>query len=237
MDLIGSTGSKGNGIEGSSNSGNYFDLSDTDLVPNPGSKVQSFKFDKLIDIQLDYIQFQFRCVTGFVPIEPVGLLKNISKQYLVKPYVRPDSPAYKLIQDVSKNTKSLKRRYGKNTRGVEKNLQFLFTEIELSNPFWKSSQGKKTILILEKELQAVSELSNDGVDRVFAFNIEKLEFTSNGDVSLNSSAARKLSKKLTKDKEKSCLWKNICIRKVLYIDALVWIPFKCANQKVSIQQK
>ncbi|KAG7831680.1 hypothetical protein KL920_000015 [Ogataea angusta] len=151
-----------------------------------------FVFDKTVETHLDYYKLNFRAVSGFVPIEAAGLLKDCSQQYLVKPHIHKDSPAYALIQDLTK---------GKNK------LQFLFTEIDLSNPFWRSSQGKKLIFSLEKELQAVTNLRHDNIDRVYAFNIEKFEMTSSGDVSLQNSAAKKVSKKVSMDEERFDVWK------------------------------
>lgn len=167
-----------------------------------------FVFDKPIEVQLSWINFQFKTITGFVPIEPNGLLKGISKQYLVKPYINKDSSNYTKFSELllEGNQFNINRKYGKNKKGFEKNLQFLLTEIELNNPFWKTSQGKKSILNLEKELQAICDLKQD--INVIAFHIEKKEILQNGEESLNNSAAKKISKKIKKyDNDKLCVWK------------------------------
>lgn len=178
------------------------------FTSDSNSDVNYFFFDKPIHVQLSWINFKFRAITGFVPIEPNGLLKEISRQFLVKPYIKEDSPTYQAISDVLNESKTFNigRKYGKNKKGYEKDLQYLLTEIELNNPFWKSSQGKKSILTLEKELQAVCDLKQDDV---IAFHIEKKEILSNGEESLHNSAAKKTSKKmnLKNETEKLCIWK------------------------------
>ena len=194
-------------------------LSEDHLIPNPDTEMKFFLFDKPIIIQLSWINFKFRAITGFVPIEPNGLLKDISKQYLVKPYIKEDTPTFQAITDVLNESKqfNIGRKYGKNKKGYEKDLQFLLTEIELNNPFWKGSQGKKSILTLEKELQAVCDLRQNDV---IAFHIEKKEILSNGEESLHNSAAKKISKKmnLKNETEKLCIWKVRILSK--YSDTL-----------------
>ncbi|QPG74822.1 hypothetical protein FOA43_002158 [Brettanomyces nanus] len=185
-------------------------INDETLIPtmdelqNGGSY---FVFDKSITVEIQHLQFSFRTVTGFVPVQPSGLLKQISKQFLVKPYVKKGSQAENVLKNLASNTGILKRRYGRNISGIEDDLQCVITVIELTNPYWNTTQGKKTMLTLEKELQAVLELKHDNVDRVLAFNIEKLEVTSKGDISLENSAARKTSKKVTAENEKLTIWK------------------------------
>lgn len=180
---------------------------DDSLVPDAQTESNYFVFDKPINIQLSWINFKFRAITGFVPIEPIGLLKDISKQYLVKPYIKENTPTFQAISDILKENNQLNigRKYGKNKKGYEKDLQFLLTEVELNNPFWKGSQGKKSILTLEKELQAVCELKQNDV---IAFHIEKKEILANGEESLNNSAAKKTTKKmfLRNETEKLCVW-------------------------------
>ncbi|ODV82703.1 hypothetical protein CANARDRAFT_30621 [[Candida] arabinofermentans NRRL YB-2248] len=184
-------------------------LDNENLLPTAEemSEDNFFTFDKPIQAQLDYLQFHFRSVTGFIPVQPIGILKDVSKQFLVKPFIRASSPAYQLIKEITDNTKKLKRKFGKNTRGIENRLQFLLTEIELNNSFWRSAQCKKLILYLERELQAVVDLKHENIDRVYAFNIEQVEMTSNGDISLSNSAAKKVTKKITKDNGKHTVWK------------------------------
>lgn len=173
------------------------------------ASVDIFEFEKEIAINIDYVNFKFRAITGFVPIEPIGVLKSVSRQYLVKPYIEPNSPFHAILREISNNkTEKIGRRFGKNKKGIEKDLQFLLTEIELDNPFWGSSQGKKMILQLERELQAVSELKHNNIDTVYNFNIEKKQVLSNGEESLNNSAAKKISKKSFKgDIAISWVWK------------------------------
>lgn len=183
---------------------------DGDLIPDhDNARLPYFTFDKHIDVQLSWVSFHFRSITGFVPIEPNGLLKEVSKQYLVRPYIKEDTPMFEQLRHLlaQGNEQKIGRKYGRNQKGFEKDLQYQLTEVELNNPFWKTSQGKKSILMLEKELQAVCDLKTNDV---IAFHIEKTEMLDNGEISLNNSAARKISKKNTitsRETEKLCIWK------------------------------
>lgn len=184
---------------------------DSDLIPDV-TKVEEnyFIFDKPITIYINSIELKFKTVIGFVPVEPIGLFKDISKQYLVTPYIRKDSLVYAKINHLineEENQNIVGRKYGKNKKGYENDLQFVLTEIELNNPFWKSTNGKKLILTLEKELQSVCDLKNDY--DLISFHIEKKEILENGEESLNNSAARKISKKhdIDNNHNKLCIWK------------------------------
>ncbi|GMM31741.1 serine/threonine-protein kinase [Martiniozyma asiatica (nom. inval.)] len=168
-----------------------------------------FVFDKPVQHTVNYVKIEFKAITGFVPVEPGGLLKEVSSQYLVKPFIPIGSKSEKDIQELHKNQLgAVGRKYGKKNTGIEKSLQFLLTEITLDNPFWKTDKGKKTILQLEKELQAVQQIKHNNVSSILTFNIEKKEILANGEESLHNSAAKKVSKKMRKsDMEKLCIWK------------------------------
>ncbi|TID29853.1 hypothetical protein CANINC_001546 [Pichia inconspicua] len=171
-------------------------------LKNEIDKTEIFSFDKPIPLHLGWYSGSFTSICGFIPVEPNGLLKEVSKQFLVKPYFSKDSPINKILESAKES--NISRKYGKNQNGFEKDLQYLLTEIELNNPFWKSSQGKKMILTLEKELQAIQDLKQNDV---ITFNIEKKEVTSSGELSLQNSAAKKVSKKMDSfEKEKLCVW-------------------------------
>ncbi|OWB58013.1 kinase activity protein [[Candida] boidinii] len=182
------------------------------LLPMKGEldKDEYFVFDKLITVTIDqavdYLRFKFCAVTGFIPIESSGVLKDVSRQFLVKPYISPSSPIHAMLHKSESSNGIIKKRFGKNGRGYEKELQYLLTEIDLNNSFWQSSEGKKRILHLEKELQAVTQLKHSNINRVYSFHIEKKNLTSTGDASLNNSAARKLTKKTEKGSDNKCSW-------------------------------
>lgn len=165
-------------------------------------RIDIFSFDKPIPLNLGWFSGSFTSICGFIPVEPNGLLKDVSKQFMVKPYFTKDSPINQILE--SAKDSHIARKYGKNQNGFEKDLQYLLTVIELNNPFWRSSQGKKMILTLEKELQAVQNLKQNDV---ITFNIEKREVTASGELSLQNSAAKKVSKKLDNfEQEKLCVW-------------------------------
>lgn len=185
-------------------------MNDASLIPSPEEMKTGtyFTFDKPVTVEIQYLQFSFRAVTGFVPVQPSGLLKKISKQYMVTPYVKSGSAAEAAVKSVSvSHAGTVTRRYGRNNSGIENELQYMLTEIELTNPIWNTSHGKKAMLTLEKELQAATELKHENIDRVLAFNIEKIERTAGGEVSLENSAARKVSKKYKHDSDILTIWK------------------------------
>ncbi|KGK35345.1 hypothetical protein JL09_g5505 [Pichia kudriavzevii] len=124
---------------------------------------------------------------------------------MVKPYIKKGTAAYEQIEKIMNDESQLGigRKYGRNKRGYEKDLQYLLTEVELNNSFWRTGQGKKWILALEKELNAVSALRQDDV---IAFHIQKKEISSNGTESLENSAAKKITKKHGPEREKYTVW-------------------------------
>lgn len=184
---------------------------DESLVPTQeelqGTGSFYYIFDKPIKVELQYAQFQFRTVTGFVPIQSSGLLKAVSKQYIVRPYVRKGSPAEKLLRSAELRRKVSNKAHGRAAHNLRKNMEYLLTEVELTNPFWNTSHGKKMMLTLEKELQAVMKLSHENIDRVYAFSIEKLQVNSEGNVIMRNSSSRKVSKKVTHTDADITIWK------------------------------
>ncbi|ODV95137.1 hypothetical protein PACTADRAFT_49886 [Pachysolen tannophilus NRRL Y-2460] len=160
------------------NQSDAIELDDSLLVPTPEQlKVADYViFDKPIPITLDnsydHLQFSFKAVTGFVPIKPTGVLKNISRQYLVKPYINPVSDLYKLIN--SRDHLKRKKKSSRFTENDDSQLQYLLTVIELDNMHWAKSQGKQTIQFLEKELEICCNLSHENISKIYAFQIEKV---------------------------------------------------------------
>lgn len=184
---------------------------DESLVPTQ-EELQSagsyyYIFDKPIRVEMQYVQFQFRTVTGFVPIQPTGLLKAISKQYIVRPYVRKGSASDKLLRSAELKRKVSNRAHGHAGHDLRKNMEYLLTEVELTNPFWNTSHGKKMMLTLEKELQAVMRLKHENIDQVYAFSIEKLQVNPEGNITMRNSSSRKVSKKIVAQDADMTIWK------------------------------
>lgn len=112
----------------------------------PHEEVERYMvFDRVIEVKKNHKTVVFKAVTGFVPIAPVGVLKEISKQFLVKPYGKDDSF----------------------------NQSFLVTEIELSNEQWQTDSGREEVRLLEKQLELVSKLRHENISPVYAFSVEK----------------------------------------------------------------
>lgn len=151
------------------------DFSDEDLIPT-GEQLQNgtyFIFDKPINVEIQYTPFSFRTVTGFVPVPSTGLLKDVSQQFLVKPYVRKGSKPEKVMKSLAFKKELMKKQFRHQRRSTKKDMEYSLTQIELTNPYWNTSKGKKDLLTLEKELQAVSKLHQENINRVLAFRIEK----------------------------------------------------------------
>lgn len=173
------------------------ELDDTFLIPPPDllNDTDYVVFDKAIPVNLgksfNSLNFSFKTVTGLIPVPPVGILKDISSQYLVKPYLSPKSHYYGTIYHNLRNHENL-------NANDEDGLLYRLTVVELNNPYWATSQGKKTLRYLEKELEACCNLSHENVTRVYGSQIEKIGKASDDSFSGSSSK---------KKPQINCIWR------------------------------
>lgn len=101
--------------------------------------------------------FKFRAVVNPKPIEISSDIFCFAKQFLVKPYIPPDSPlADTLIAS-----------------DMMQNFYLLLLEFELNNPYFNTSNGKKEISNLEKELELISKFQHDSVCRLYSYTVER----------------------------------------------------------------
>ncbi|ANZ77111.1 BA75_03673T0 [Komagataella pastoris] len=155
---------------------NTYEIEEKYLVP-PQSELNSrdfYVFDKEIMTKPNsgHVSFNFRTVTGFVAVPKVGVLKNVSRQFLVKPYVHPQSDLYK--------------HHGKKATPIYKQNEelsslLLLTEIELNNPHWNTSDGKAALHSLDRELQSSCELKHENIAKLYASQIDKIVQPSSAD--------------------------------------------------------
>lgn len=132
-----------------------------DLLP-PQEWVNSGEaivFNKTIRAKLPNNSFyRFRAVVNPKPVKLHTDLFCFADQYLVKPYIPPDSSlAEALIASE-----------------MMENFHYLLTEIQIDNSHFNTSSGKKEISNLEKELESLLKVSHDNVNKLHAYTVERV---------------------------------------------------------------
>ena len=123
------------------------------------SSGEAILFPKVMKAKLpNNTQFKFCAVVAPKQIFLQNDILSFANQYLVKPYVPSDSP----LADVLMSSEMMQ------------NFYFLLTEIHLKNPYFNTSNGKKEIANLEKELESLLKVQHDNVLRVFSFTVERM---------------------------------------------------------------
>lgn len=138
--------------------GNSAENSDHSLVPKVVSG-QLFEFDNVLwgDVPKSNSRFQFKVVQGFIRSHTHDILLEIGTQYIVKPYLPPET----------------QKRF--DDRNLD--VSYLLTVIELDDHHWLTSDGKAEIRALELELEQVMALSSLSVLKVYGFQIDQHEHT------------------------------------------------------------
>ncbi|SCV05568.1 LANO_0H10352g1_1 [Lachancea nothofagi CBS 11611] len=101
--------------------------------------------------------YKFKAVVNPKEISLSSDLLGFAKQMLVKPYIPPDSP---LANNLTSSD-------------MMDNFFYLLTEVTLDNAFFNTSNGKREISNLEKELDSLVRVKHDNVNKLFAFAIER----------------------------------------------------------------
>lgn len=135
------------------NAANY-ELLGSGLIPQNTDDRFIFENQIVGEIPGTSFKFRFQAVEGFVRHHNKDILSSIGFQYIVKPYL----------------PNSIRDRFGK--KDIE--ISYLFTEIDLTNPYWLTDSGKRDIQDLEKEFLLVTNLSNENVAKLYGFQIDKL---------------------------------------------------------------
>ncbi|KAL3231182.1 eIF-2-alpha kinase GCN2 [Nakaseomyces bracarensis] len=120
---------------------------------------EAILFPKVMKAKLpNNTQFKFRAVVAPKPIKLQNDLLSFANQYLVKPYVPPDSP----LADTLMSSEMME------------NFYFLLTEILLDNSYFNTSNGKKEISNLEKELESLLKVQHNNVSRMYMYSVERM---------------------------------------------------------------
>lgn len=116
-------------------------------------------FSKTIKAKLpNNSMFKFKAVVNPKPIKLMSDLFSFSKQFLVKPYIPPESPLADFLMSSE----------------MMENFYYLLSEIELDNSYFNTSNGKKEIANLEKELETVLRVKHDNVNRLCGYTVERM---------------------------------------------------------------
>lgn len=131
-----------------------YELVASGLIPHNTDDRFIFENQIVGEIPGTSFKFRFQAVEGFVRHHNKDILSNIAFQYIVKPYL----------------PSSVRDRFGR--KGIE--VSYLFTEIDLTNSYWLTDSGKRDIQDLERELLLVTNLNNENIAKLYAFQIDKL---------------------------------------------------------------
>lgn len=164
------------------------DSLEIDLLP-PAELVssdQAFVFPQVIKAKLpSNSHYTFRAVIQPQVVVLCDDLLSFGKQMLVKPYIPSDSPLYNVLKSSDKLD----------------SLHYLLTEVTLDNSYFNTSNGKKEIAHLEKELDSVLNVQHDNVIRLYAFTVER--------VGKSSSSFQWKIRILTEYSNSNALWNTI----------------------------
>ncbi|SCU88411.1 LAFA_0E12530g1_1 [Lachancea sp. 'fantastica'] len=120
---------------------------------------EAYIFPKIVRAKLPNNSFyNFKAVVNPKEIDLGADLLGFARQALVKPYIPPDSPLANAL----------------TSSDMMVNFFYLLTEVTLDNPYFNTSNGKREISNLEKELDSLTRVTHDNVNRLFAFAVERV---------------------------------------------------------------
>ncbi|CAR24882.1 serine/threonine-protein kinase GCN2 [Lachancea thermotolerans CBS 6340] len=119
---------------------------------------EAYVFPKMIRAKLPNNSFyKFKAVVNPQQIKLSNDLLGFSKQFLVKPYIPPESPLANTLA----------------SSDIMDNFFYLLTIVTLDNPYFNTNNGKKDISNLEKELDSLLHVRHDNINRLYAFAVER----------------------------------------------------------------
>ncbi|SCU86876.1 LAMI_0D03928g1_1 [Lachancea mirantina] len=134
--------------------------SDVDLSP-PADWIasgQAYVFPNATRAKLpNNSYYAFKAVINPTDIKTNGDLFSFACQKLVKPYIPPDSLLASTLA----------------TSDMLDNFYYLLTEVTLDNHYFNSSNGKKDISMLERDLDSLTKISHDNVCKLYAYTVER----------------------------------------------------------------
>ncbi|CEP63771.1 serine/threonine-protein kinase GCN2 LALA0_S09e02124g [Lachancea lanzarotensis] len=120
---------------------------------------EAYIFPKVVRAKLPNNSFyKFKAVVNPKEIDLGADLLGFARHALVKPYIPPDSPLANAL----------------TSSDMMVNFFYLLTEVTLDNPYFNTSNGKRDISNLEKELESLTRVTHDNVNRLFAFAVERV---------------------------------------------------------------
>lgn len=123
------------------------------------SSGEAIIFPKVIKAKLpNNSLLKFRAVVNPQPTKLLSDPLNFANQFLVKPYIAPDSPLANSLMSSE----------------MMENFYFLLTEVQLDNPYFNTSNGKKEISTLEKTLELLLKVKHDNIQRLYSYSVERL---------------------------------------------------------------
>ena len=123
------------------------------------SSGEAIIFPKVIKAKLpNNSLLKFRAVVNPQQAKLLSDPLNFTNQFLVKPYIAPDSPLANSLMSSE----------------MMENFYFLMTEVQLDNPYFNTSNGKKEIAALEKTLELILKIKHDNIQRLYAYSVERL---------------------------------------------------------------
>lgn len=116
-------------------------------------------FPKVIKAKLpNNSPFKFRAVVNPKSTKLLSDPLDFANQFLVKPYISPDSP----LADSLMSSEMME------------NFYYLLTEVQLDNPYFNTSSGKKEIANLEKSLELLLKVKHNNIQRLYAYSVERM---------------------------------------------------------------
>ncbi|SCV03361.1 LAME_0H09802g1_1 [Lachancea meyersii CBS 8951] len=120
---------------------------------------EAYIFPKVVRAKLPNNSFyKFKAVVNPKEVDLGADLLGFAQQKLVKPYIPPDSPLANTL----------------TSSDMMVNFFYLLTEITLDNTHFNTSIGKREISNLEKELDSLTRVTHDNVNKLFAFAVERV---------------------------------------------------------------
>ncbi|AMD19196.1 HBR295Wp [Eremothecium sinecaudum] len=101
--------------------------------------------------------YVFRAVVNKEPVKVTGEMLSFAKYHTVKPFIPADSPLVGILANAD----------------FMDNFHYLLIEIELRNSYFNTSNGKKDISNLEKELDSLLKVNHENVNKLYAYTVER----------------------------------------------------------------
>ncbi|AGO09908.1 AaceriAAL083Wp [[Ashbya] aceris (nom. inval.)] len=124
---------------------------------------EAYVFPKAIRAKLpNNSYYWFRAVVNKEPVKRCTDVLSFGKQYTVKPFIPSESPLIGILANAD----------------FMDNFHYLLTEIELQNSYFNTSNGKKEIANLERELDTLLKVNHEHVNKLYSYTVERIGLSS-----------------------------------------------------------